>query len=330
MNLVDSYIGRRVLITGGLGFLGSNLAHRLVELSANVVILDALLPLYGGNEFNVADIRDQLTVEIGDVRDTETVECLVQGCDYVFHFAAQVSYIDSINDPLLDLDLNCGGTLRVLEACRKHAPMAKVLFSSSRMVLGRLRYTPADEDHPTEPLSLYGAHKLTGEKLCGLYHRTYGLRTVVLRISNPYGPRQQMKHSKYSILGWFMRQAMEGQAIRIFGDGQQVRDYVYVDDIIELFLRAGASPAANGQVFNAGSGVGTRFADAARTVVEVVGNGNVQHVPWPENYERIETGDFVADMTRARQVLGWRQTVNLREGLRRTYEYYSLHAGQYW
>jgi len=220
MNLKKAYQGRRVLITGGLGFLGSNLAHELVTMGADVVLLDAMLPLYGGNEYNVADIRKSLTVVIGDVRDKELVDQLTQGCDYVFHFAAQVSYIDSIADPWLDMQLNCAGLLNVLESCREHAPQARIIFSSSRMVLGRLDYNPVDTSHPTQPLSLYGAHKLTCEKYCAVYHRTYGLATVVLRISNPYGPRQQMKHHKYCILGWFMRQAMEGEDITIFGDGR--------------------------------------------------------------------------------------------------------------
>lgn len=330
MNLADAYTSRRVLITGGLGFLGSNLAHRLVELGARVTILDALLPLYGGNGFNVADIQDKVDVEIGDVRDEKLVGRLIKGCHYVFHFAAQVSYIDSAKLPFLDLDLNCGGTLKVLEACRKRAPEAKILFSSSRMVLGRLQYTPVDEEHPTQPLTIYGVHKLACEKYCDFYHRTYGLHTVVLRISNPYGPRQQMKHSKYSILGWFMRQAMEGQTIRIFGDGEQIRDYVYVDDIVRLFLRAGATPATDGLVLNAGSGVGTRFADAVQTVIEIVGNGDTLYVPWPDDYERVETGDFVADMARVRSILGWQEGVGLREGLHRTYEYYRKNFSHYW
>jgi len=330
MNLMDNYRGRRVLITGGLGFLGSNLAHDLVELGADIVILDALLPLYGGNEYNVADIRDKLTVEIGDVCDKATVDRLVEGCDYVFHFAAQVSYIDAISDPWWDMDLHCKALLNVLEACREHAPEARIVFSSSRMVLGKLDYTPVDTKHPTLPLSLYGAHKLTCEKYCAVYHRTYGLPTVVLRISNPYGPRQQMKHSKYSILGWFMRQAMAGEDITVFGEGDQIRDYVYVSDLVSLFLRAGVCEEAVGAVFNAGSGVASRFVDAVEAVVDIVGSGRVKHLPWPEDYERIETGGFVADMTQEREVLGYEPVVGLREGLELMYDFYATRSKHYW
>jgi UDP-glucose 4-epimerase len=330
MELAESYRGKKVLITGGLGFLGSNLAHDLVKLGADVVILDALLPLYGGNEYNVKDIRDKLSVEIGDVRDKATVDRLIKGCDFVFHLAAQVSYIDSISDPWLDMDLNCAGLLNVLEACREYAPEAKIIFASSRMVLGKLEYNPVDTKHPTQPLSLYGTHKLTCEKYCAVYHRTYGLPTVVLRISNPYGPRQQMKHSKYCILGWFMRQAMEGKEITIFGEGKQIRDYVYVSDLVGLFLRAGVSEQAVGGVFNAGSGVGSQFIDAVETVVKIVGKGKIKHVPWPADYENIETGGFVADMSQEKKILEWDQGVELTDGLQRMFDYYDSRSEHYW
>ena len=329
-NLREKYDGRNVLITGGLGFLGSNIAHRLVEYGASVTLLDALLPLYGGNKFNIHGIEDKVEVIIGDVRDFRLVEKVIEGKDIVFNLAAQVSYIDSIEIPFEDLDINCKGHLVVLDACRHKNPDAVIIFPSSRMVLGKILYTPIDENHSTEPLSIYGIHKLTGEKYYLAYHRTYGQKTVVLRITNPYGIRQQMKHSKYSLVGWFLRQAIEGKTIQVFGDGKQLRDYIYVDDIVDAFLRAGISDKAIGEIYNIGFGKSYQFSDMVETVLKVVGRGKLEYVPWPKNYEKIETGSFEMSLEKVKMYLGWSPKIELEEGIRKMFEYYKEFKQYYW
>ena len=320
---------KNVLITGGAGFIGSSLAHALAKLDANVTVLDAMLPLYGGNEFNLEGIRDQVEFMQGDIRDAELLAQAVTGKDIIYNFAAQVSYIDSKEQPFLDLDINGKGQLTVLEAIREHAPLAKVLFSSSRMVYGKIQTVPVSENHPTEPLSLYGIHKLLGEKYCQYYADTFGIDTVAVRIPNPYGPRQQMKHSKYSIVGWFVRQAMEGKEIQIFGDGTQERDYLYIDDIVDAFLHLTVR-GAKGEVYNIGTHERIRFVDMVDAVLAAVGSGEKKHIPWPENYEKNETGNYIADTRKIEAATGWKPQVMLVDGIREMVDYYKENKEQYW
>jgi len=272
------FTGKKILITGGAGFIGSNLAHELVTLGSQVTIVDAMLPLYGGNLFNLEDIKDKITFVEGDVRDADLMNKLVAGQDIVYHLAAQVSYIDSKDQPFLDLDINGRGTLTVLEALRLHAPQAKFLFASSRMVYGKIQTVPVSEHHPTHPLSMYGIHKLLGEKYCRYFADTFDLHTIAIRIPNPYGPRQQMKHSKYSIVGWFVRQAMEGKTIEIFGDGSQERDYLYISDIVDAFLHL-TMKGEKGEVYNIGTDERIRFVDMVDAVLNSVGSGQKKHIP---------------------------------------------------
>ena len=330
MDLEKGYCGKNVLITGGLGFLGSSLAHRLVDLGANVTILDALLPLYGENKFNIAGIEDKVEVVIDDIRNEALVDLLIKKKDFIFNFAAQVSYIDSSKIPFEDLDLNCRGPLIMLESCRNNNKEAKLLFSSSRMALGKIVSNPVKEDHPTDPLSIYGIHKLTGEKYHLAYHRNYGLRTVVMRLTNPYGIRQQVKHNKYSLIGWFIRLAMENKTIRIYGEGDQLRDYIYIDDLVEAFLRSGATDATDGKLINLGYGKSTKFGDMARIVVDTVGQGKIEKVPWPDDYEKLETGDFTLDISNMVNLLKWKPGISIQEGIGKTYDYYKKYHSHYW
>jgi len=330
MPSVEACAGKRVLITGGLGMLGSTIAHRLVACGAQVTIADAMLPLYGGNLFNLHGIEDRVRVNYADIRDEGAMNQLVRGQDIIFDLAAQVSYTDSQEMPLLDVDINCRGHLVVLEACRHFNPEAKVIFTGSRMQYGKTLYNPVDAKHPMLPLSIYGVHKMTGEAYCQMYFHTHGIRTVAFRIANPYGPRQQMKHSKYGIVNWFIRLAMDEETIRVFGDGQQIRDYVYVDDIAEALILSGVSEATDGEVYNLGSGVETRFIDMARMVVETVGRGKIEQVPWPDNYSSIETGDYVMDIAKVYDALGWQPKVTLAEGIERAFRYYSVYREHYW
>ncbi|MEK7556926.1 MAG: GDP-mannose 4,6-dehydratase [Patescibacteria group bacterium] len=319
----------KVLITGGAGFIGSNLAHALVARGDTVTVLDAMLPLYGGNEFNLEGIRDKVEFIRGDIRDKEVIDKLVQEKDLIFNFAAQVSYIDSKDQPFLDLDINGRGHLNVLEAMREHNPKAKILFSSSRLAYGKILTTPVKEDHPTNPLSVYGIHKLLGEKYYRYYADTFGLHTVSVHIPNPYGPRQQMKHSKYSIVGWFVRLAMEDKEIQIFGDGQQERDYMYVDDIVDAFLQLAGKGEA-GEIYNIGTHERVKFVDMVDAVLAEVGSGSKKHVPWPENYEKNETGNYVADTSKIESLTGWQARVSLKDGIRQMVEYYKKYRKHYW
>lgn len=326
---VDAYKGQRVLITGGLGFVGSNIAQKLACYGARVTIVDSLDPRYGGNQANVEEIRDRITVHIGDYRAVQLMSPLVREAAIIFHLAAQVSYIDSFRIPLEDLDLNCRGTLQLLDLCRALNQNARVVFASSRLVLGKIVSQPIREDHPADPLSIYGVHKLAAEKYHQLYGAAYGLRTAILRITNPYGERQQLKHSKYSLPGWFMRLALEGKPIQIFGDGTQLRDYLYATDLADAFLAVGLSAAPPGEVFNCGAGRSVQFREMAEAIVRILKRGRVEYVPWPPEYERVETGDVNFCVDKLTQATGWRASVSLEEGIERMYRYFAPRLPRY-
>jgi len=323
------FAGKRTLITGGLGFLGSSLALKLVELGARVTVIDNLHPLYGGNPFNIARAADRIDVLREDIRNPGVLEPLVERADAMFHLAAQVSYIDSLAMPYEDLDLNAKATLGILECCRRLNPRLRVLFSSSRMTYGKVEGGIVSETSPTNPLSLYGIHKLTAEKYMLMYFRDFGIPTTVLRLTNPYGPRQQIKHSKYSLVGWFIRQAMEGGTIRVFGDGAQLRDYVFVDDVVAAMLACAETPATSGEVINVGCGQSTRFRDMVAAVIRCVKRGTMEFVPWPQDYERVETGDIEVDISKLRSLTCWRPEFSLERGIEKTFEYYSSYAEHY-
>ncbi|MDQ7815414.1 MAG: GDP-mannose 4,6-dehydratase [Melioribacteraceae bacterium] len=325
----EYYYNKNVLITGGLGFIGSSLANRLVELGANVTIIDNMEPLYGGNYFNIREIESKLKVIIADVRNTSVIQPLIEKSHCIFHLAAQISYIDSLNIPFEDLDLNSRATLNLLELCRKYNPEVRILFSSSRMVYGKVEKPIVTENCDTNPLSLYGIHKLTSEKYLLMYYKDFGIPSTILRITNPYGPRQQIKHSKYSLVGWFIRQAMENKVIKIYGEGRQLRDYIFIDDIIEAMLRVGASADAVGEVLNVGSGISTKFADMVKLVLECVKSGDMEFISWPKDYEKVETGDIAVDISKLQKVTLWKPDHSLEDGINLTYQYYKKNIHHY-
>src|SRR3989338_8291057 len=323
------FVGKRTLITGGAGFIGSSLCLELVRRGSIVTILDALLPLYGGNLFNLDPVRDKITFVEGDIRNKELVKDLIRNQDLIFDLAAQVSYIDSKELPFLDLDINALGHMNVLEAARLYAPTSTYFFSSSRMVYGKLLTNPVTEEHPTQPLSLYGIHKLLVERYCDYYHKTFGLKTIAVRLPNPYGVRQQMKHNKYSLVGWFLRQALDGGTLTIFGDGKQTRDYLYIDDIVEGFLLL-AEKGRAGEIYNMGSKEKVTFVEMVDAVLKEAGTGKKEHIPWPENYDKNETGGYIADTSKIERDTGWKARVTLKEGIKLMVEYYRKHQGHYW
>ena len=313
---------KHVLITGGLGFIGSNLAHRLVSLGADVLIVDSLIPEYGGNVFNVHGVEDRLRVNIADVRDEHGLRYLVQGQDVIFNLAGQVSHTDSMTDPYTDLEINVRSQLSLLEACRHGNPATKVVFASTRQIYGRPEYLPVDERHPLQPADVNGINKLAGEWYHMVYHQVYGLRTVSLRLTNTYGPRMRIRDARQTFIGWWFRQLLEGQTLNIFGDGLQVRDFNYVDDVIEALLMVAFHEAADGQIYNLGSDDPINLLNLARLLIEVNGGGRYELKPFPEDRKRIDIGDYYGDYRRIRSKLGGRPLVGLRDGLTRTMDYF--------
>jgi len=324
------YSGKKVLITGGLGFIGSNLAHRLVGLQADVTLLDCLYPDQGGNRYNIRGIEDRVTVSTSDVRDAESTYDLVKGKDCVFHLAGQVFHVDSMRDPMEDLDLNCRGHLVLLEACRKSNPEAKVVFAGTRQVYGRPDYLPLDEDHPVRPVDINGIHKAAAEHYQRLYHEVYGLRATSLRLTNTYGPRQLMRHSRAGFTGWLVHQAIDGEEITIFGDGSQLRDFTFVEDAVEGFLLCGASDETDGKVYNLGGEKPYSLAEFADMLVALCGSGSYRLVPFPEERRRIDVGSTYCAYDRIARDVGWSPRVNLESGLRLTIDYFRQNRRHYW
>ena len=321
--------GKKVLVFGGAGMIGSAISRLLAKEGAEVTIVDAMLPMYGGNLFNIEAIKDEVIFIRGDIRDNDLVRRVVKGVDIIFNLAAQVSYVDSSSHPHLDLDINCGGHLNILEACRYLNRDAVLVFSSSRFVYGSIEYNPVDERHPFNCLSIYGIHKLACEKYHQFYSMAYGLRSIVFRIANPYGPGQQMKHEKYGIANWFIRKAMDGEVLTIYGDGIQKRDYIFVDDLAEAMVLASLTNDSKHDVFNIGRGVGVTFKEMVRFIADMTGS-KVSYVEWPKDRYFVETGDYITDISHLCSKIDWEPKVELREGIRITLEYYRKYKEHYW
>ena len=321
---------KEVLIFGGAGMIGSTLANKLVNIGANVTIVDAMLSNYGGNLFNLKDIKSKIDFHKIDIRDKNSIEKIVIGKEYIFNLAAQVSYIKSNIEPVYDLDINCKGILNVLEACKNNCPESKVVFSSSRFVYGETESQVVKEDHPFNCKSIYGIHKLTGEKYHRYYYDAWNLNTVSVRIANPYGPRQQMKHSEWGIVNWFIRQAMESKPITVFGEGLQKRDYIYVSDITDSLIAVAISENTNGGVYNAGSGIGTSFIEMVETIAEVIDGTVIKKVSWPKDRAFVETGDYISDLAKIKKDTDWNPKLDLLTGIKETFQYYKKNKNKYW
>jgi UDP-glucose 4-epimerase len=323
------YKGRSALVTGGLGFIGSNLARRLVEIGVEVTVLDALMPEQGGNQFNLRDLLGRVEIHTADMRDPKVVGHLVAGVDYVFNLAGSVSHLESMQQPLRDLELNCAAHVTLLEACRNFNPHVKVVFTSTRQVYGRPVYLPLDEQHRVSPLDVNGINKLAAEHYHLLYQRVYGTRAVCLRLTNTYGPRQLIHHNRQGFIAWFIRQAVEGGVIELYGEGRQRRDMNYVDDVVEALLLAGASEAAEGEVYNLGGDEPVSLAELAEELISITGRGSVRTVPFPPERQLIDVGNTHSSFAKIESALGWRPRTPLREGLRRTAEFYEKYRAHY-
>ncbi len=325
-----SFVGKQVLITGGLGFIGSHLARRLVSSGAIVTLVDSLIPQYGGNLFNIQDIRDRLTVNISDVRDPHAMAYLVKGKDFLFNLAGQTSHMDSMQDPRTDLDINAAAQLSILEACRQHNTGIKLIFASTRQLYGKPDYLPVDERHPIRPVDVNGINKLAGEWYHLLYNNVYGIRACALRLTNTYGPGMRVKDARQTFLGIWVRNLIEGKPVLIFGDGAQLRDFNYVDDVVEALLEAAMSDKANGEVFNLGSREVINLKELAALMVEMHPSGRFELVPFPPERKAIDIGDYYSDFTKIQDAMGWEPRISLKEGLRKSLDYYSLHHAHYW
>jgi len=330
MRYMPNFQGKKILITGGLGFIGSNLAIRLVKYGVDVTIVDSLIPDYGGNLFNIEEIKDKVHVNIADVRDRSSMNYLVRGKDYIFNLAGQVSHIDSMVDPFTDLEINCVSQLSILEACRNYNKDVKIVYAGTRQQYGKPNYLPVDENHLVQPTDVNGINKMAGEWYHILYCRVYGIRATSLRMTNTYGPRILMKHNRQGFAGWFIRQIIDGEKIRIFGDGSQVRDFTYVDDVVEAILLAATSEEADGDFFNLGSLEHISLLEFVKLLIELNGSGSYEIVPFPEDKKKIDIGSFYSDYSKIKNTLGWEPTIDLREGLSRTLEYYKKYKSYYW
>lgn len=325
----ESFRNKKCLITGGLGFIGSAIAHSLVMFGAKVTILDACLEPYGWNFANILEIKNKIDFVKGDVVDLNLVEGLIKGVDYVFNLAGQVSRIISMKDPYRDITTNCIGMMNVLEACRTNNLSAKVLFASSRGVTGEPIYLPVDEEHPDNPTDIYGINKLTSEKYHLLYHQVYGLRTVSLRLNNVYGPRCQMKYGHYGVLNLFIRQALMDEEITVFGDGHQTRDYIYINDVVNAFLSAALSESSNGNLFCISSGTETIFIDMVNKIVKTVGRGRIIHKAFPDLLKKVDIKKFVASYKKANKTFGWEPKIDLEKGIEQTVQFYRKTLNKY-
>lgn len=325
---MDYYRGKDVLITGGLGFIGSNLARRLIDLGASVTLVDSLIPEYGGNFANIADIRDKVTVNISDVRDQHAMRWLVQRRDVLFNLAGQTSHMDSMSDPHTDLEINAKAQLSILEACRAANPSIRIVFAGTRQIYGKPDYLPVDEDHPIRPVDVNGINKVAGEWYHLLYHQVYGIRSSVLRLTNTYGPGMRIKDARQTFLGIWIRLLLEGRPFEVWG-GEQLRDFTYVDDCVRAMLLAACREEAWGRIYNLGGERTVSLRETAELLVTAAGNGEFAVREFPEERKKIDIGDYYSDFSRITAELGWRPEVSLEQGLQRTVAYYREWLAEY-
>lgn len=327
---MKKFLEKNALITGGCGFIGSNLARKLLANGARVTIVDSLVPSYGGNLQNIADIRDKVWLNIADVRDSHAMSYLIRDQDYLFNLAGQTSHMDSMTDPYTDLEINAKAQLSILEAARQFNPSIRIVFASTRQLYGKPQYLPVDEQHPIVPVDVNGINKLAGEGYYLLYNNVYGIRSTCLRLTNTYGPGMRVKDARQTFLGIWIKQMLNGQAIQVFGDGEQLRDFNYVDDVVDAILHAATKDKAIGEIINLGSSEVIGLADLAKKMVEIYGSGRWDLVPFPAERKSIDIGDYYSNWDKANSILGWSPSVNLSEGLKRSIDFYRRDGAFYW
>ena len=328
VSFAKAFGGRRVLITGGAGFIGSRLARRLVRLGAEVTLVDSMIPEYGGNLRNLAGIERKVRLNISDVRDEHSLPHFVTGQHFLFNLAGQTSHMDSMVDPQTDLEINARAQLSILECCRKYNSRLKIVFASTRQIYGKPEYLPVNENHPLRPVDVNGINKMAGEYYHLLYHTIYGIRSCVLRLTNTYGPRMRIKDARQTFLGVWIRQLIENKPFEVW-DGAQLRDFTYVDDVVDALLRVAGSDHVGGHVFNLGGECAISLKDLADLLIEIHGGGEYVLRSFPPDRKQIDIGNYYADFSRIRDALNWRPTISLREGLTRTLAFYREHLSRY-
>mgnify|MGYP004002835623 FL=1 len=325
----NNFHGKHVLITGGLGFIGSALAHELVKFGALVTILDSLIPESGGNMHNIEGISSKVSLNISDMRDSTSLDVLVRDKDYIFHLAGQVSHGDSMRDPQTDLEVNCVSTMNLVESCRRYNPDVRLICTSTRQVYGIPQSLPVSESHPVNPIDVNGINKLAGEYYHILYDKTYGLRSSVLRLTNTYGPRQQIRNNRQGFIGIFIRQALKGEMIKIFGDGNQIRDFNYIDDVVHALLLAAGNEKCYGNIYNLGSPNYYSLIQFVDILKEITGV-EFETIPFPDDKKIIDIGDYYGDYSLFAKDTGWSPKVDLIEGITRTTDFYNRYKEEYW
>lgn len=325
---VDRLRSKKILISGGLGFIGSNLARRLVDLGSVVSIVDSLIPEYGGNLTNIVDIQDRVKVNVSDVRDEHSFKYLIQGQDYLFNLAGQTSHLDSMRSPYIDLDINCRAQLSILESCRHYNPDIRIIFTSTRQIYGKPDYLPVDENHLLRPVDVNGINKMAGEWYHILYNNVYGIPAVALRLINTYGPGMRIKDARQTFLGTWIRNLIEGIPFEVWG-GDQLRDYNYIDDVVDALLVAATSDQATGKVFNLGGHEIISLKDTAQLLVQVNGSGEYTLCEFPVDRRKIDIGDYYSDYSLIHRVLGWHPYTSLAAGFQKTIDFYRKNINQY-
>ena len=326
---MNDFSGKKVLITGGLGFIGSNLARRLVELECQVTVVDSLIPEYGGNLRNLENIRDKICINLSDIRDTFSINELIKKQDFLFNLAGQTSHLDSMENPFTDLDINAKAQLSILEACRKNNPTIRIVFASTRQIYGKPQYLPVDEKHPRKPVDVNGINKIAGEQYHLLYNNVYGISSSVLRLTNTYGPRMRIKDARQTFLGIWIRNLLQGKPIQVFGNGKQRRDYNYVEDVLDALLIAATENNAVGKVYNLGAPAPLSLEDTAKIMCKKTEGGDYQMIPFPEDRKAIDVGDFICDYSAFRGQFGWEPKVNFEDGIQRSIEYFQKEIEHY-
>ncbi|MDI6742543.1 MAG: NAD-dependent epimerase/dehydratase family protein, partial [Smithella sp.] len=326
--MTSFFHGKKVLITGGAGFIGSNLARKLLQLESDITLVDSFIPEYGGNHYNLEGIADQIRLNISDVRDEHSMRYLVQGHDYLFNLAGQTSHMDSMQNPFTDLEINCRSQLSILEACRQYNPAIKVIFASTRQIYGKPEYLPVDEKHLLRPTDVNGINKMAGEWYHILYNNVYNIHGCALRLTNTYGPRMRIKDARQTFLGIWIRLLLEGNPFEVWG-GSQLRDFTFVDDCVDALLLVASSDTANGRIYNLGGPPVVSLKDLAEMLVEVAGEGSYTIHEFPPERKKIDIGDYYSDSSLIRQQLGWQQRIDLREGLKRTIDFYRCNLNKY-
>ena len=326
----DFYANKNILITGGLGFLGSNLAIRLVELGASVILYDGMIPDLGANTFNIEPIKDNVEVITANVGDRSVMDHHVSGQDIIFNIGMHSCHLDSMKNPVFDIEMNVVPQIAFLESVRSRNPEARVVYIGTRAQYGQVHEPPITETTPLNPMDIYSVSKQAVEWYHMLYSKICGLRPTSLRLGNTYGPRHQMRHAKYGVQNYLIRLALDNQKIQVFGDGSQKREMIYVDDVIECLLLLGERDQCVGQVYAIGAKEGIAFLELVKKIIETCGSGSYTHAPWPEDRKMIEVGDVVTDYTKLTAHTGWIPSTRLSEGLRITAEYYRKHKAHYW